>query len=49
MPPAKAFNDLQGQFVELVNKPINDQLEYFLKSFIFELGDDWKHVVELSK
>ena len=31
-------------FAELCEKPIEDQQEFFLKSFIFALGDDWKEV-----
>ncbi len=29
-------------------KSIDDQVEFFLKSFIFDLGDDWKDVSKLS-
>jgi hypothetical protein len=49
MPPAKPIAQLTADFKHLVNQSINDQLQLFLKSFIFDLGDDWKHVVELSK
>jgi hypothetical protein len=49
MPPSKPFPQLQQQFKDLVVSPINHQLELFLKSFIFDLGDNWKFVVELSK
>lgn len=37
------------KFKELVALSSDDQLEFFLKSFIFDLGDDWKKVVELQK
>ncbi|KAF0982982.1 hypothetical protein FDP41_010960 [Naegleria fowleri] len=36
------------RFQELVNQPIDEQCEFFLKSFIFALGDDWPEVVKLS-
>jgi len=41
--------DLASKFDALVLKDTDGQLEFFLKSFIFELGDDWKEVCELSK
>ena len=37
------------KFQDLVVKSVADQTEYFLKSFIFALGDDWKKLIELSK
>ena len=40
--------DLHQRFNELAAKSIDDQLEFFLKSFIFALGDKWKNVVKLS-
>lgn len=49
MPPSKPIAQLTADFKQLVHQSINDQLQLFLKSFIFDLGDDWKHVVELSK
>jgi len=33
----------------LAAKPIEDQVEFFLKSFIFDLGDGWKDVNTLEK
>ncbi|KAL9654632.1 hypothetical protein ABK040_006694 [Willaertia magna] len=41
----KQFN----KFKELAEKSIDEQCEFFLKSFIFALGDDWPAVVKLSK
>jgi len=32
------------QLSELVEKSLDDQSEFFMKSFIFALGDDWKQV-----
>jgi hypothetical protein len=37
-----------SQFKELCNGSIEDQLEFFLKSFIFALGDRWKEVSTLA-
>lgn len=37
------------KFEELVDKDSGESLTLFLKSFIFELGDKWKEVVELEK
>jgi hypothetical protein len=45
----KSFQDLQQKFKELTAKSLDDQLELFLKSFIFALEDNWKDVVKLSK
>lgn len=45
----KSFDELRNQFKTLADKPLEDQMEQFLKSFIFCLGDDWKKVSELSK
>lgn len=36
------------RFQDLVAKSIDEQCEFFLKSFIFALGDDWPEVVKLS-
>eukprot|EP01027_Heterolobosea_sp_BB2_P026945 GEZU01042068.1.p1 GENE.GEZU01042068.1~~GEZU01042068.1.p1 ORF type:complete len:274 (+),score=185.28 GEZU01042068.1:26-823(+) len=47
--PKSNFNDLKAKFKELTQKSLDDQLEFFLKSFIFALDDKWKEVVELSK
>ncbi len=40
---------LQDKFVAFLGKSIDAQVEFFLKSFIFELGDDWKEVGALAK
>jgi len=40
---------VRDQFAELCQKPSDDQMELFLKSFIFALGDDWKQVLNLIK
>jgi hypothetical protein len=45
----KEFEDLVKRFTELSKKDPDDQLEYFLRSFIFDLGDDWRNVVKLQK
>jgi len=38
-----------AEFQALTEKPDDDQVEYFLKSFIFDLGDNWKDVLNLQK
>jgi hypothetical protein len=48
VPAAKTAAN-QQKFKELTAKPIHDQVECFLKSFIFELGDDWKKINDLEK
>ncbi|KAJ1448903.1 hypothetical protein M885DRAFT_537562 [Pelagophyceae sp. CCMP2097] len=35
------------KFEELSNRTVDDQCEFFLKSFIFALGDNWKDVPQL--
>lgn len=44
----KAVNYVD-KFRELTSKPISLQTELFLKSFIFDLNDDWKVVETLEK
>ena len=44
----KTEKEQREQFGELCKKPIEDQQEFFLKSFIFALGDDWKEVPRLG-
>jgi len=46
VPPAKAKANKE-KFIELCKKSADDQLEFFLKSFIFALDDKWKDVVTL--
>jgi len=46
VPPAKAKVNRE-KFIELAKKSPDDQLEFFLKSFIFALDDKWKDVVTL--
>jgi len=46
VPPAKAKAN-RDKFAELAKKSGDDQLEFFLKSFIFALDDRWKDVVVL--
>jgi hypothetical protein len=41
--------ELNQKFKELCSQSIDDQMEFFLKSFIFALEDNWKDVVKLSK
>jgi len=38
----------EERFRALTEKPIEDQTELFLKSFIFDLGDNWKEVSVLE-
>ena len=40
---------LSQHFQELTAMPIESQSEFFLKSFIFDLGDDWKEIASLEK
>lgn len=40
--------DLTQKFNELVAKDTDSQAEFFLKSFIFDLGDNWKDVPALA-
>ena len=42
---AKVF---QKQFQSLVAKSVNEQLEFFLKRYIFLLGEDWGEVTALA-
>jgi len=44
----KTEEEQKKQFTELALKPIEDQQEFFLKSFIFALGDNWKEVPRLA-
>eukprot|EP00471_Norrisiella_sphaerica_P004037 CAMPEP_0184485054 /NCGR_PEP_ID=MMETSP0113_2-20130426/6702_1 /TAXON_ID=91329 /ORGANISM="Norrisiella sphaerica, Strain BC52" /LENGTH=324 /DNA_ID=CAMNT_0026866325 /DNA_START=42 /DNA_END=1016 /DNA_ORIENTATION=- len=46
---AKEMEQYYEKFNKLVDKDTDGQLEFFLKSFIFELGDQWKEVCTLSK
>jgi len=39
---------MKVDFVDLVAKSTDEQTEFFLKSFIFALGDDWKAVSTLA-
>eukprot|EP01139_Manchomonas_bermudensis_P019085 Amastigsp_a676360_285.p2 type:complete len:271 gc:universal Amastigsp_a676360_285:38-850(+) len=41
--------DLRERFAQLCRAGIDAQLELFLKSFIFTLGENWTQVVALSK
>jgi len=47
--PAKPKANLVEKFQALTDKPIEDQTEFFLKSFIFDLGDNWKELGSLEK
>lgn len=40
--------EFKNKFEEIVKRPVSDQLEFFLKRYIFVLGDDWKKVTELA-
>lgn len=46
VPPAKAKINRE-KFIDLAKRSSDDQLEFFLKSFIFALDDKWKDVVTL--
>lgn len=43
------MGDYRQRFNELCKQDTDGQCQFFLKSFILSLGDDWKKVVELSK
>jgi len=45
----KKFQEDLKKFKELTSGDLDVQLEWFLKSFIFDLGDDWKNVMTLQK
>lgn len=40
--------DLLNKFLDLVTKPADVQGEFFLKSFIFALGDNWKDIPRMA-
>lgn len=42
-----ARDGLRAQLDDLVKKDTDEQLQFFLKSFIMQLGDEWKIVVQL--
>jgi len=42
------FSDNVQKFKDLTQKPIEQQSELFMKSFIFDLGDDWKMINKLE-
>jgi len=46
VPPAKIKVNKE-KFIELCKKTADDQMEFFLKSFIFALDDRWKEVATL--
>ena len=41
---AEKKDKFRVQFAELLEKSLDEQTEFFMKSFIFALGDDWKQV-----
>lgn len=43
------FESLRTQFEELCKKDTEAQTEFFLKTFIMALGDDWKNLLKLQK
>jgi len=45
----KKVEALRGKFVELCKKDVDDQMEFFLKSFIFALDERWKEVSVLRQ
>jgi len=49
MASGKTFQQLQAQFRDLTAKDIEDQMDFFLKSFIFALEDNWKAVARLAE
>lgn len=44
----RSKEEMKKAFAELCQKPLEEQQEFFLKSFIFALGDDWKEVPRLG-
>lgn len=42
-----SFAEHQSRFVQLCKTDSHNQAQTFLKSFIFDLGDDWKEVNKL--
>lgn len=44
----KNIGDLQDQFQDLITKHPSYHLDFFLKSFIFALGPEWKQVSKLA-
>jgi len=49
MASGKSIQELQEKFKVLAAKSVSDQIEFFLKSFIFALDDKWKEVAVLAK
>ncbi|CEO98446.1 hypothetical protein PBRA_006560 [Plasmodiophora brassicae] len=45
----KTFEEYAEQFAELTATDIDSQAEFFLKSFIFDLGDEWNAVNAIAK
>ncbi|XP_049848443.1 uncharacterized protein LOC126315242 [Schistocerca gregaria] len=41
-------NQYADKFAELINKSVDEQTEFFLRSFIFELGDNWVEIPRLA-
>eukprot|EP01116_Phalansterium_solitarium_P001382 TRINITY_DN11187_c0_g1_i1.p1 TRINITY_DN11187_c0_g1~~TRINITY_DN11187_c0_g1_i1.p1 ORF type:complete len:276 (-),score=114.43 TRINITY_DN11187_c0_g1_i1:117-944(-) len=47
--PRWTREELNAKFAELCTQDVDAQAEFFLKSFIFDLGDDWKEIPRLLK
>ena len=47
-PGKLTYEQMKDKFIELCKQDIESQVEFFLKSFIFALGDEWKEVLRLS-
>jgi len=47
--PRYSRDELMNKFKDLCGGDVDSQGEYFLKSFIFDLGDDWKVIPTLLK
>ncbi len=47
--PEQRLASLRDRFKALAVVSIDDQVEFFLKSFIFDLGDNWKDINTLEK
>jgi len=48
-PPTEMTDGMREQFAAVAASDSDSQCEFFLKSFIFALGDDWKSIPELLK
>jgi len=47
--PRWTRDELNAKFIELCQKDLDSQSEFFLKSFIFDLGEEWSQIPKLLK